>query len=502
MTPPGGGSRGAPAPLLLPGQTCWRVEDASRVALLVDNAAYFATAAAALRGARRSILLVAWTLDPRAELEPGGPSLGAVLNAVAEARAELDIRLLVWDASALIAAPQGFFPQRAPGRLHPRIRIHLDDRHPWGACHHAKVRVIDDALAFCSGEDFSVERWDSPEHRDHDPRRRMPGGKLGGPRHAVTAMLDGPAAAALGDFARFRWRQATGEAVPRPPAPRADAWPPDVRPDFRDARIGVVRTLPATDAAAAVREGEALLLAAIAAAREVLYLENQYFASPAIADALAARLAEPDGPEVIVICSPESPSCFDSLTMDPARDVLVGRLRQADPHGRLRILAPHTSGGEGIVVHSKILIADDRLLRIGSSNLNGRSMWLDTECDVALEATGDAGQAWAIAAARDALIAHHLGCAPRTFAETVRSCGSTAAALDRMASPRLRRIEPATDAAVIERALGHGSADPVVLARRLARRRGKGRGVLAVLALLLLAAPLAVLLWNRLRRRG
>jgi phosphatidylserine/phosphatidylglycerophosphate/cardiolipin synthase-like enzyme len=39
-----------------------------------------------------------------------------------------------------------------------------------------------------------------------------------------------------------------------------------------------------------------------------------------------------------------------------------------------------------ITVHSKLMIIDDRLLRVGSSNLNNRSLGFDTECDLAIEA--------------------------------------------------------------------------------------------------------------------
>ena len=34
----------------------------------------------------------------------------------------------------------------------------------------------------------------------------------------------------------------------------------------------------------------------------------------------------------------------------------------------------------------RILVADDHVLRVGSSNLNNRSMGLDTECDVTIDA--------------------------------------------------------------------------------------------------------------------
>ena len=42
------------------------------------------------------------------------------------------------------------------------------------------------------------------------------------------------------------------------------------------------------------------------------------------------------------------------------------------------------------MVHSKVMIIDDRFLRVGSANLNNRSMGADTECDLAFEATSEA----------------------------------------------------------------------------------------------------------------
>ena len=50
-----------------------------------------------------------------------------------------------------------------------------------------------------------------------------------------------------------------------------------------------------------MREVERLLVDAIAAARQTIYLENQYFTAHAVGDALAKRLGEDDGPEIVVI---------------------------------------------------------------------------------------------------------------------------------------------------------------------------------------------------------
>jgi len=62
------------------------------------------------------------------------------------------------------------------------------------------------------------------------------------------------------------------------------------------------------------------------------------------------------------------------------------RLRDADDHGRLRVYYPDVAGVESscMMVPSKLMIADDRVLRVASSNLSNRSMGLDSACDLCL----------------------------------------------------------------------------------------------------------------------
>jgi len=158
-----------------------------------------------------------------------------------------------------------------------------------------------------------------------------------------------------------------------------------------------------------VREIEALYLEAIASARHWIYLENQYFTSPVIGDALAMRLAEPDGPEVVVVCPARGGGRMDRLMMDHARNCLIHRLQVADQHGRFRAFAALAAGDVPITIHSKVMVVDDRLLRVGSANLNNRSLGFDTECDLAIDAGPEDGQTRrAIRGLLDRLLAEHV----------------------------------------------------------------------------------------------
>ncbi|MBY6264319.1 phospholipase [Azospirillum sp. 412522] len=444
-------------PILVPGRTCWRMEKADRVAVIIDAAAYFARIKAAILHARHTVMLIGWDFDTRIKLEPDDPmpgvpnELGDFLSWIVRVRPELTINVLKWDLAVLKMPFRGGTPLVLLDWISSRrLRFRLDSAHPPGGCHHQKIAIIDDALAFCGGIDMTTDRWDTPDHRDDDPRRVRPNGEPYGPFHDVTTAVDGDAARALGDLARERWRRATGEVlVPPPPVPAF--WPDDLEPDFRDLPVAIARTDPMADhegtrktGKRGVREIEALYLAAIAAARDFIYLESQYFASQKIVGAITARLSEPDGPEVVVINPERTPAWIEEESMGSARSLLLQRLREADAHKRFRILAPVTAGGEGIYVHAKVLVVDDRLLRVGSSNINNRSQGLDTECDLAIECPpGDHPEVCrAIRSVRTRLIAEHLGVAVEEVERVEEATGSLTAMVDRLVRPSGRTLRP------------------------------------------------------------
>ncbi|MFC5482724.1 phospholipase D-like domain-containing protein [Microvirga aerilata] len=311
----------------------------------------------------------------------------------------------------------------------------MDGAHPPGAAHHHKIVVIDDAVAFCGGIDMTGDRWDTPEHRDNAPRRRRPFTRRAyGPWHDATTAVTGPAAKALGDHARERWRHASGEVLVPPPA-GSDPWPEGLPIDMDDVAVGIARTIPAYDTQAEVREVEALCVAAIAAARRSVYLESQYFASRAVAQAIARRLGEPDGPEFVIINPESAEGWLEEEAMGSARARLLTMLEHCDQFRRLRIYTPVTSGEQPIYVHAKIMIVDDQLLRVGSSNLNNRSMGYDTECDLAFEADGDTRVAHVIRSFRAKLLAEHLGTSSEQVSAIVAERRSLIAAIELLSGP-------------------------------------------------------------------
>jgi phospholipase D1/2 len=426
--------------ILEPGRNCWRIRRADKVAFLVDGAEYFTALHHALDLARSQVLILSWDIYSRLRLltesqtGPGAPcpELGALLDRLVRQHRRLRVYVLNWDFSVLMSLHREWLPiYRLDWKTHRRIRFDMDDQCPLGASHHQKVVVIDDRLAFAGGLDLTRGRWDTTEHRPRDPRRREIDDSVGRPYHDVQMAVAGPVAQALGDLARERWRRATGKALPRARTSAA-LWPGGLQADIEDVDVAIVRTAPAYLDEPGCREVEQLYLDAIAAARDYIYIENQYFTAAAIAAALERRLNDDEGPEVIINLPLRTDSWLSNQSMDVMRIQLLRRLRAADRHGRLGIYYPDVPGlDEPINLHAKLMIVDDRFVRIGSSNLNNRSMGLDTECDLAIEArSGETRVCTAIHAFRNRLLGEHLDVGAAEIDAQVQARGSLLGAVE------------------------------------------------------------------------
>jgi phospholipase D1/2 len=403
--------------VLEPGWNCDPLARANRFALLIDGAQYYEALAETIAAATRRVMIVGWDLDSRIRLGPGAatdeaelrPPLREFLPQVADANPHLDIYVLSWSFPLLFANVRD--PELVRGRdpfKHPRVHLEFDSAHPPGASHHQKIAVVDDCLAFAGGMDLAGGRWDTPEHRACDVRRAGKDGPYP-PTHDVQAVVDGEAARALAAIVRERWYRATGTALPDP-VPDTGIWPASVDPDLENVCLGISRTDIGADGEGSRFEVERLHLDLIEAARQCLYVENQYLTSETMVTALGRRLQAADGPEVLIVLPLKNSGWMEERTIEVMRFQSIRRLREADRFGRLRVCYPVVPDldGQSVQVHSKIVVADDLLFRVGSANLTNRSMRLDTECDLTIEA-GTAAERRAIANLRGRLLAEHLG---------------------------------------------------------------------------------------------
>lgn len=458
-----------------PAPSVWRFVHASRAHVVVDAAAYFVLMQEAMLAARQRIHLIGWDFDTRVRLGPGrrwwnGISrqtwparLGPFVVWLVKRTPGLEVRVLKWNFGALKFIFRGsMIFDLVRWFFTPGIAFKFDSAHPLGCSHHQKVVVIDDRFAVSGGIDMTSDRWDTPEHFDDDPRRRRPyGTRLYGPWHDLSIMVEGEAAGALAELGRERWLQAGGTTL-LPCAPQPDsAWPASLKAEFRDVEVGIARTRSAWGGLDEVREVEGLFIKHILGARRFIYAESQYFASRTIAEAIARRVAEPDPPEIVLINPATAEGWLEQAAMDGARVRLSHAIAERDHLRRFRIYLPYTSDKNAIYVHSKVMIVDDEVVRIGSANMNNRSMGLDSECDLMIDAArpGNAHAAAPIERLRIALLAEHSGLSCEAVASELARHGSMIELLD--AAPRVGKhvvpfgLRPLTDAekAVADNAL-------------------------------------------------
>ena len=248
-------------PAFAPGRNAWRVDRADLFRCVQDGAEYFRLVREAVLAAERTIFMLGWDIAGATDLLPGespgdGPTrFDELLSFVASRRPKLECFILIWDYGALYTLERDPFSRwRLDWRTPRRVKFGFDDHHPLDACHHQKVLVVDDRLAFSGSMDVTGHRWDTSAHRLVEPARTSPRSGPYPPYHEVQAMVEGPVAASLGELARDRWRTLGARRMPPVAPAHRSLWPRDVSPDFTGVDVAIARNVPGTPADPAVRE--------------------------------------------------------------------------------------------------------------------------------------------------------------------------------------------------------------------------------------------------------
>ncbi len=412
-------------------QNCWKIDKASKASVIIDAENYFRYLRRAMAKAKHRIILLGWDFDARVEMhdteqEIVGPlEIGKYVDWLVRKNPNLHIYILRWDTGAIKTLFRGrTLLTLIRWRLHPRIHLKLDGRHPVGAAQHQKVVVVDEDTAFCGGIDITDDRWDTRSHDEEQPYRSPPNDKDGGPWHDAAMAVQGPVAKHLSEFAVARWTVAGGTKMVD--AKTNDCWPDQLKADFENVDVAIARTQPECDDRPAISEIEKLYVDLIASAKHHIYAESQYFASRTIAIAIAKRLKEKDGPEIVIVNPVTAEGWLEPAVMDSKRAQLIKALIDIDHQNRFRVFHALNGAGSPIYIHAKLMIIDDRIIRVGSSNMNNRSLGFDTECDLALDAgeTDNGPVRMQIAKVRNDLLAEHLGTTADRITEVFEDTGS------------------------------------------------------------------------------
>lgn len=412
---------------LIPGDTVWRRCEARRVAVLNDAAAYFAALREALLEAQDLVYIVGWDIHSETRLigaseraDDGLPEqLGPFLRALVQRRPALRINILVWDFVSFYASEREWnSAAKFTAETDGRVRFHLDSTLPFGSAQHQKIVCVDGSLAFVGGLDLTIRRWDTSDHRADHASRCDPQGKPYLPFHDVQCMVDGDAATLLFELAEARWR-AAGQPRHDRGALKSVRWPANVPVEAEHLPVGIARTEVVCPAGSTIREVERSLIAVIRSATSFIYIENQFTSATKIALELAEQMRRAPSLRVLVVAPKLHSSWLESQAMQNGRGAFIDCFGAAGVADRIRFLYPVSRSGDtevAVMVHSKLMIVDDRILRIGSANLNNRSMGADSECDLIFEAASEEHRDF-IASVRHRLIAHFCGLEEQTLAQ-------------------------------------------------------------------------------------
>jgi len=346
--------------------------EGNSVEVLVDGEEALGAMIEAIVGARSYVHIAGWFASPdfRPIREPGAPTLAEILTEVAE---RVPVRILLWAGPPVPV----FKPTRGMVRASrddfmrdSKVRCELDRRERTMHCHHEKLVVVDDEVAFVGGIDFTDLSGDRLDSSAHAPDRALGW-------HDLATRLRGPIVADVAGHFAQRWSEVAAEPLPEPvvPAPVGTT------------SVQLVRTVPERTYEFAEKGEFTILqsyLRALRSARSLIYLENQFLWSGEVVDVLVDKLLRPPQDDFrLLVLLPTRPNDGADTTRGQ-----LGRLIAADA-GHDRLLAvtinSHADDRTGpLYVHAKVGIVDDSWLTIGSANLNEHSLFNDTEVNVVI----------------------------------------------------------------------------------------------------------------------
>jgi len=266
------------------------------------------------------------------------------------------------------------------------------------------------------------------------------------PRHDVMSRVRGPAAAELLEEFRVRWRLG-GSGKLEEKASRIPS------PSGAKTRLQIAHTAHYAELGGPTDIWKAYLHA-IRQAERYIYIENQYFTSSSVRNALIERVQRRPNLQLVIVL-PRKPEEFfvgPAISMRQAeliRTIEIAARKRTPRESRVHTfaLAAWNSGDnayDDIYVHAKVALIDDEWMTIGSANTGPRSLQYDTELNAF---TNDIPQ---VKACRRLLWSEHLNLSKdddlfKDPLRAIRRMAETAAANGKKTSGNLNgRLVPMT----------------------------------------------------------
>lgn len=366
---------------LPPKETYFYCASGSAPALIVCAKDYFNQIRESFLEAKESICICGWAFNLKTVMGDG-LSLEEVLLAVPE---HVKIRILIWDYIIFYMRDRDpFTPLEIALKNRGNIEFERFDFHPVLSSMHAKMVIVDSKRLFIGGIDLDLGRRDSRFNLRRDLVREEMDGKSYPPFRDYALRFDGDFCSRFTDLFNELWHSQKNQKSAIRSLPAANL----------GANLFFARTIPKYKGNPKDTSSFKLHKWLIQSARNYIYIENQYLTSDEIVDLLVENLKMPNGPEIVILVSYGHMPIIERVAMGSLLTKCVKKLLKNDPYSRLKIYTlrvDNKTPEQFVKVHSKCLLVDDRYLKIGSSNINNRSMAFDYELDALVKGREVAG---------------------------------------------------------------------------------------------------------------
>ena len=329
----------------------------------------------------------------------------------------VDIKLLVWEPKLLIrlfpgSKSRGIGPREEKLKsirrlakkygVENRIRIRVDNMSPtYTSGFHEKIIVIDNRVGFCGGFDLMSDKWDTNSH-DYDNLLRD---NNYSPWHDIHAMVTGQIVQDLIIHFNQRWTYSLSKNINSAEESKITItlskkqyFPFTDNNEGNGVEIQAFRTWKALernkdrDYISGIYSWYTLIFKR---AKNSIYIEDQFpFQNNSITQVLGEQLKQEQNLKVIIVgpMKPNLPQSLLSIISKESIKDINNNLSYLRKIGGERVktyslVSQHPSIPQNrrqIYVHSKLLIADDNWMKIGSANMDKKGFYDSVEFDLGI----------------------------------------------------------------------------------------------------------------------
>ena len=345
--------------------------------LIICADSYFKSVRQSFERASKSILICGWSLNLDILMDDDGTTLEDVLFSVPD---HVQVKILIWDYPIFYMGDRDpFLALNIALANRDNISFKRFDFHPLMSSMHSKMVVVDDKELFVGGIDLDLERRDGEYNKASDPLRADKNKSGFKPFRDYALHFQSTDVKSFSEFFEQLWHSQQDQ--------KSDIL---ASKELTHGNVFFSRTIPKFKDNPQERSSFKLHKWLIKNAKKYIYIENQYLTSEKIVELLVDVLKKDEGPEVVIVVSYGKMPLIEKVSMGALLTDYVQILVKNDPHNRLKIYTLFTGDKEEreyVKIHSKCMLVDDKYLKIGSSNINNRSMDFDYELDALVTGT-------------------------------------------------------------------------------------------------------------------